>query len=91
MRAARASTYDPHFFYAAVPLLSLLPLRPASNAVDAVDAALRSVLLGLCHPEDLQMLTRLVDQVRPLSPLWSRCRLSLGMEGATPQSLMEQV
>ena len=37
--------------------------RPASNAVDAIDAALRSVLLGQCHPEDLQVLTRLVDQV----------------------------
>ncbi len=34
-----------------------------SSGVDAVDAALRVVLLGQAHGEDLGMLTRLVDQV----------------------------
>ncbi len=39
-------------------------LGGSSNAVDAVEAALRVVFLGLCHMEDVAMMVRLVDQVR---------------------------
>ena len=35
----------------------------SSSAVDAVEAAMRVVLLGMCHGEDVEVLTRLVDQV----------------------------
>ncbi|GAX79832.1 hypothetical protein CEUSTIGMA_g7272.t1 [Chlamydomonas eustigma] len=37
--------------------------RVGSNAIDAVDAAMRVVLLGICHGEDVGIMTRLIDQV----------------------------
>ncbi len=40
------------------------PCRPqAGNAVDAVEQALKVVLLGLCHGEEVGMIARLIDQV----------------------------
>lgn len=36
---------------------------PAFSALDAVDAALHAVLGGCAHPDDLTLITRLIDQV----------------------------